>query len=223
MKPLGNLQGGYILYQLSLAIALVTLIAYSALPRIAQYRLSIYRTATVAGLNEIAQAGKAYYADDINASTWPADVATLVANNYLGLFQNRNGYGYPYSLSVNGASLIITTQASGAVEANALSNYFGGLALVAGDMVSVSWSVPGTDTNHEALVQRDGSRDVFGTITHRAGSGANLVMSGNNITTAGAIDATTSLTVRNAGSTGLVDADIGAIDVLTVNEIRITP
>ena len=207
---------------MALTVAMIGFLAYQLIPMASTLQYYTFRTATVTGINELAAASKVFYIDPANANAWPADPQTLAANNYLAGFQNRNGYGYPYTFSVVGNTLNITTQVSDAVQANEVASHFAGLAVTNGNEVTVSWSVPGAEASHEALIPRDGSRDVFGQITHRAGGSAGLVLNDNDIQSVRRINSSDRVSVKNGGS-GLVEADVGAIDVLTVNDIRITP
>ena len=208
---------------ISLAVVLMAYVSMQLIPIAGRMREYTFRTATVTGINELAQAAKTFYVDEVNARSWPASPEALASGTYLSMFENRNGYGYPYSFTIDGDTLIISTQAGGPDQANEIATHFGGLAAVTANVVSVAWSVPGNDANHEALVPRDGSRDIFGTITHRAGGAAGLVLNGNDIDSVGQLDSNGSVTIRNAGLTGLINSDVGAIDVLTVNDLRITP
>ncbi len=197
-------QKGFGLPGAALALGVLAYVSFQLIPIAARLQFYIFRTATVSGINELAQAGKTFYVDPDNASAWPATPQTLVAGNYLAGFENRNGYGYPYTFAVTGSSLSISTQVSDDAQANNVASHFGGLATVAGSTVTVVWSAPGNDANHQALIPRDGSRDVFGDINFRAGSGADLVLNGNNIR-----------------STELIEAEVGSIDTLTANEFRV--
>jgi Tfp pilus assembly protein PilE len=223
MKSLPNNQRGFTMLSMSLTVMVLGYIAYQAVPLVGRMQSYTFRTATVSGINELAQAAKTFYVDPANSTSWPASPEVLSAGSYLPNFQNRNGYGYPFSFSVVGDSLVVTTEAASAEQASAVASHFGGLASLSGNEISVTWSAPGTDANHQALVPRDGSRDIFGTITHRAGGSAGLILNGNNINSVGDFDSTGTVTIRNSGSTGLVNSDVGAIDTLTVNEFRITP
>ncbi|MBL4571573.1 MAG: hypothetical protein JKY40_10580 [Gammaproteobacteria bacterium] len=216
-------QKGFGLIGASLSLGILAYVAFQLIPIASRLQFYTYRTATVVGINELAQASKTYFVDPINVSSWPADTDTLVAGNYLAGFANRNGYGFPYSFTITGDSIVITTETPNVEQANNVASHFGGLATVTGTNVAVVWSAPGNDANHEALIPRDGSRDIFGTITHRVGSGANLDLGSNNITSVNTFDSSGSVTARNGALTGLLSSDVGAIDVLTVNEIRITP
>lgn len=223
MKTFRKKQQGSTMLGMSLTVLMLGYLAFQLIPLASRMQSYTFRTATVTGINELAQAARTFYVNPANSQTWPASPDVLTSSNYLPDFENRNGYGYPFSFSVIGTGLIITTQAADSVQATEIASHFGGLASVSGSDVSVTWSAPGTDANHQALVPRDGSRDVFGTITHRAGGSAGLILNGNNINSVGELDSTGSVTIRNSGSTGLINADVGAIDTLTVNEFRITP
>jgi|SRR3989338_2370692 len=218
----GSKQQGFSILSISLGVALMAYVAMQLIPIIGRAQQYTFRTATVAGINELAQAAKTFYVDPANAGSWPGGPDVL-ASGYLSGFINRNGYGYPFAFSVVDDSLIIATEVGNEAQATEVASHFGGLATALGDTVFVTWSAPGNDANHEALVPRDGSRDIFGTITHRAGGAAGLVLNGNDINSVGQLDSTGSITIRNTDLTGLINSDVGAIDVLTVNDLRITP
>lgn len=225
MKTIQNLKAtrGFALIQMAMAVVLLAFISAQLVPVAAQARFMVYQKATVAGYNELMQATKTYYMNHLHDVAWPASPSSLVADGLLIGFQNRNGYGYPYSFAVEASTFRIQTQVANNAEALAVAAHFGGLASVTDNMVTVNMVPPGTDANHNALVARDGVRDIYGTLVFRAGSGANIRMNSNNIESLGRLDSTGSLNVRNGSGTGLINADVGAIDVLTVNEIRITP
>ncbi|MDP2129218.1 MAG: hypothetical protein Q8K97_17790 [Pseudohongiella sp.] len=225
MNTIPNLKGqrGFALIQMAMAVVLLAFIATQLAPVAAQARFLVYQKATVAGYNELMQATKSYYMNHVHDVQWPVAPSSLVSDGLLIGFQNRNGYGNPYSFVVDGATLRIQSAAANHAEALAVAAHFGGLASVTDDVVTVSMVPPGTDGNHNALVARDGVRDIYGTLVFRAGSGANIQMNSNNIESLGRLDSTGSLNVRNGSATGLINADVGAIDVLSVNEIRITP
>lgn len=222
-RPILKGQRGFALIQMSMAVVLLAFIATQLAPVIAQARFLVYQKATVAGYNELMQATKTYYMNHVHDTQWPVAPSDLAGDGLLIGFTNRNGYGYPYSFGVDGATFRIESAAANNAEALAVAAHFGGLATVSDNVVTVYMVPPGTDANHNSLVARDGVRDMYGTLVFRAGSGANIQMNSNNIESLGRLDSSGSLNVRNGNATGLVNADVGAIDVLTVNEIRITP
>lgn len=217
-------QRGFSLLPIALTVLMIGYLSLQFVPMMGRMQFYLYRTATVTGINELASASKNYYVDASGGSpSWPATAQTLIDGGYIGNFENRNGFGYPYTFEVNLNTFIISTRASDNIQAQEVASHFGGLAVVEDETVKVSWSIPGREASYDALLPRDGSRDVFGTITHRAGGAAGLVLNGNDIDSVGQLDATGSITVRNASLTGLINSDVGAIDVLTVNDLRITP
>lgn len=211
-------QTGFTLLPVAMTVAIFSFISIQLIPIRQSASDYVSRTATVAGINELAAAAKASYVDPSNPNqgTWPASPQVLRANLYLAGFQNINGYGFPYSFSDSGGTFIITTTTENETQAREIASHFGGLASVSANEVSVAWSRPGYESSHDELVHRDGSRDVFGTIIHRAGGSAGIVLNGNDIDSAGTVGADTL-------ESDLIDSDIGSINTLTVNEFRITP
>jgi hypothetical protein len=223
MKTQQNRQAGFSLLPVALSVAVMAALAAQLLPLSSRLQAYTFRTATVAGINELAAAAKVFYIHPDNHNAWPSDPETLVEGDYLAGFENRNGFGYPYEFQVIGDTLTIKTIVRDTIQAQEVAANFGGLAVVDGPQVSVSWSIPGAEASHEALIPRDGSRDVFGKLVHRAGGNAGIALNDNDIESVRLVNASGTLRVRNPNNLGLIDADNGAIDLLTVNDIRITP
>lgn len=216
-------QGGFSLLPVALSVAIMAALATQLVPLTSRLQAYTFRTATVAGINELAAAAKVFYVHPSNHNAWPADPETLVEGDFLAGFENRNGFGYPYEFAVVGDTLTITTQVRDPIQAREVAAHFGGLAAVDGAQVTVAWSIPGAEASHEALIPRDGSRDVYGKLVHRPGGGAGIALNDNDIESVRLINASGTVRVRSPNALGLVDADNGAIDLLTVNDIRITP
>lgn len=212
---------GFSLLSMTMAVGLFAYLSIALVPLFGKMQLAIYKTATVSGINELAQASKNYYIDPLNGLSWPESPGALEASGYLSGFQNRNGYGYPYTFAVSGHSLSISTQVASADQALLVASHFGGLATTSEAFVTVQWSAPGNDASHQLLVARDGSRDVFGDLEFRAGGEARILLNGNDIEEAGSVEVNQSLDVRNASGSGMISADNAIVDELTVDVLTV--
>lgn len=172
-------QGGYTLLQVMLALAVVGYAAYMAAPSVTRQQQNLLRTATIGQINEIAQAAKTFYIDQVEAGTaaclanrpdcWPANLAAMTAADYLADGAAQNGFGLTMEWTPTGRTGTVSAQAPDLGQASTLALAFGGLATVdnsnpADIRVNVEYASPGIDAEHLALLDRDGARQMEGPI-----------------------------------------------------------
>jgi len=181
--------------------------------------------ATAASINHLASAQLNHYADESAAhfETFALDVSTLVSRNYLPAFRNNNAIGNQYTFGIVTGGLTISTEMTDEVEARRVAQALGSNAAAVASTVTASYPRPGTIPLLNQFVRRDGSNNIFGTITFAPGASLNLA--GNNITGVATLNsekvvATERISVKNASKTGLIESDIGAMNALTVQRFQ---
>ncbi len=222
-------QQGYTVLGLILAVAITGVIATQFTERLEYELITQAETATVNDITQLAQAQLNYRWEN---RVWvPTPDDPLLFNS----FRNVNGVGEPYDFGpppgpAPDSPLIIKTNLRTSGSALRVAQRLGSFADVfpdpdSGEMtwLRAEYAVPlyPLDTLDKEYVRRDGSNDMLGTLAFRneAGITADIDMNGNKIEDASRV------TARTASGDGLVNADLGAIDTLTVNNFRyvITP
>ena len=244
-------QRGNALLSTTLSIALISFLMLQVVPMVSRYQAFTFRSATAANINEVAQAAKTRYMDQVFAldadcltdrmNCWPTDMDELVTNNYVSARAEFNGYGLAIDLAPANPNITITSETPNAAEANSLALFFGGQATVEnGTQVSINFAPPGIDPEHNALLDLDATRQVTGPVTFdldqiiaRTASSVVLDLAGGNLVDAGSIDAnqtnvaranvTAQLQVQNADGTGSIIADAAEIETLTATQLQIDP
>lgn len=188
--------GGFSLAEMALALALIGILAQGiwAWKQSAAEESRLQRT--VDGFLLIDEALVAYRIDH---GAWPGSIDEIAP--YLPHLSNvdaaartagANGWGLPYSIGAAGAGLEIATETVTEHQAGAVARAFPATGSASGTRVAIGIPVPGLESSHDALLARDGSRPMTGT----------LAMGGHDIADAGAIAArslsTDSLTVAAA-------------------------
>lgn len=211
-----------------LVVAIMSAVMLGYTQRAAQQHEDARVQATVASINQLASAQLNHYAaeGEIHFEKWAADIPTLVSRNFIPAFRNNNAVGNPYTFGFLPGGLTISTVMTDEREARRVAQGIGSNASVSGSTITASYPRPGTIPLLNQFVRRDGSNDVFGTITFR--SGATLNLNGNDVANAGTINtqnvvASNRISVKNSGGTGLVESDISAVTALTVQSFQYVP
>ena len=154
---------GYTLVELMLVLGVLAVVAaytYPGLQREMQER-AVENTAR--GIRMLAELAVQYYSDQ---NAWPANPAELERHFSLtGFLHNRNGFGRPYTLrSGGGGTLQLATETDTAEQAITLRALTRPLAGGGGSEVVVTVPVPADSQAHLALLPRDGSRPMTGSL-----------------------------------------------------------
>ena len=168
-----------------LGLAVLTVFTIMAQPTVERAGMAILRTATISNINEISQAAKSHFIDEVDAgigdpaaacpstnypdACWPANLAELITDGYIGASATLSGYGLDIEVTPNGRTVIVDAQVPDIGQANTVAIAFGGLATVdatdlANIRVQVEYASPGIDAEDQALLDRSGERQMFGPI-----------------------------------------------------------
>lgn len=172
-----NTQAGFTLMEMTLVMAVMIGIAVVALPKIQQETDHLLVDKATEEMRMWLEAGMAYYRD---TGSWPGDTSVLVTGGYMPSGSATGPWGSSYTLAPAAGRLQITYDAGEQKFAERISAELP-LASVAGSVVTAEIVVPGTELVHDALLPRDGSRPMTGT----------LDMAGNDIADAGTVNANT--------------------------------
>ena len=200
-------QCGFTLIQAALVMALMSYVSTLAIPLLGDWRRAKAVSNTRHGFEQLAQAAVAYRADESQSwyGTWPATPATLVPR-YLPIFNDANGRGQPYTFSVSGTGLTISTTMNSLIEARLVASNWSSVASVTAKTVTLAIAIPGQESSHSQLLDRAGVRSVQATMEYDPG--ADIALQDNDIWGANRITATNRVTVTNASGTALIDADV---------------
>ncbi len=178
-------QRGFTLLQVMLGIAVLSAATILAQPTIERAQQAVLRTATISNINEISQAAKSHFLDSVEAgigdltaacpttnypaACWPANLAELITDGYIGANAGLTGFGLNVDVTPNGRTIIVDAQAPTLAQANLVAIAFGGLATVdntnpADIRIQVEYASPGIDAEDQALLDRSGEREMFGPI-----------------------------------------------------------
>ncbi len=226
----GERQEGYTVLGLILAVAITGVIAIQFTERL-EYELTIQtETATV---NDITQLAQVQLNHRWEKGDWEMDIDDLLRYAAVETFRNLNGVGETYDFDLTSAptldpffvpSLIITTDLRSKGSALRVAKRLGSFAKALedpddpdsreGPWLRVEYAVPlgPLATLDAEYLRRDGREAMLGTL--RFDSGADIDMNDNQIRNASRV------TARTASGIGLVNADNGAIDTLTVQNFR---
>ena len=195
-------------------------------------------------MNEVDSAAPACLAD--RTDCWPEEiddstptVRDLVTSGFMADGADRNGWGLETLIRPVGPTpadpriagvIEVETVVPNQEQAISLANYFGGLARIDATVptrtvVIVSYAAPGVDPEHEALLDRDGTRGMLGGITFdinaivneidmRAGTRAGDIVGVGNLEAERVV-------VRTPGLTGVVEADTAFFDVVDIDTLRV--
>lgn len=200
-------QRGYSILELAIVLSVLTLLTIQFIPLQDELTDTRAEQYTLQGLHELANAAKAFYVET-GSSAWPADLDALLDANYLPGYSSasgrryNNGYGNPFQLGSVSNSLVITTQVADPSNAQAIASAWGPLASFDATNAQVQVTVlrPGYEVSHDALLPRDGSRPMVGSLDMQN----NDVLDGNAIYS-NSVE-TTRVNARDSG-TGLVQTD----------------
>ena len=207
-------QRGYSILELAIVLSVLTLLTIQFIPLQDELTDTRAEQYTLQGLHELANAAKAFYVET-GSSAWPADLDALLDANYLPGYSSasgrryNNGYGNPFQLGSVTNSLVITTQVADPSNAQAIASAWGPLASfdattpeIKADLEEMQVTVlrPGYEVSHDALLPRDGSRPMVGSLDMQN----NDVLDGNAIYS-NSVE-TTRVNARDSG-TGLVQTD----------------
>ena len=178
---------GFTLIELSLALAVMATLTLALARMNALDALNVARNATVATMFEVSEAAKTYYIREVDSGRctsgdvdcWPEDITVLTTGtprpvlrrSLLADRADLNGWGLPVTLSRDPAKpdlLEVSSSAPDAGGALAVAVAFGGLADFDPEdptRINTTWTAPGTDANHVALLDRAGTREMIGPIT----------------------------------------------------------
>jgi len=171
-------QRGYTLIEAGFAIALATIVAAAGLTVVSQ-RADGFRVEKAQSEMKLwLEASMEYRRDTGN---WPPDTSALTAGNYMAAAAVNGPFGGTYSVApvAGNARLRVTYDATQVKFANLISASLP-LANVTGTTVYGEVVVPGAEAAHDALLPRDGSRPMTGTLN----------LNGNQIANAGNITGT---------------------------------
>ena len=125
---------------------------------------------TVRGFLDI---DEALYAYRIEHAAWPGDITevapflpNLVNVDDVRETAGANGVGLPYSIAASGVGIEIGTRLLSESQARGVALAFPNTATVDADTleVTIGLPVPGLEISHEALLARDGTRPMTGTL-----------------------------------------------------------
>ncbi len=171
----GNALLGFLLVLGFSGLALVL-----AQPVLERARLATLRTALAGQISEVAQAAKTYYMFQVDAGEadcmaeredcWPADLEEMIDADFLPEGADRGGFGLDIEVRPEDTLIIVSAAVPNIAQANLLAAAFGGIGAVdaaapGGPRVDVSWSAPGVDGEHLALLDRDATRQMTGVLT----------------------------------------------------------
>ena len=223
-------QSGYTILGLILAVAIMGVITMQFTGRL-EYELTAQaETATVNDMTLLAQAQLSHRWEH---SDWETDIARLYP-----AFRNLNGVGEPYVFrdvfrdeihdgtpGKANSPLIIETNMRSQGSARRVAQRLGSFASLAEDLetgemtlVRAEYPVPlGTlATLNDEYLRRDGANDVIGSLHFRQGTQANLELQGNRINGASRVE------IKTPKHDGLLEADLGSVDILTVRHFKYT-
>ena len=172
---------GFTLPELLIVLAVVAVLGIG----LAQYRAGALRDArtqrTVDGIILIQEALYSYRLNPSHGYMWPAQITAL--NPYLPNFSGggKNGIGQPYGLDLpsTGGGIVIETDMLSAEAANDVARLFPLNGAVVGTRVRVGTPVPGHEAARDAVLSRDGVKNMLG----------NLDLGGNDIDNAAELNA----------------------------------
>ncbi len=209
-------QEGYTVLGLVLAVAIMGVITAQFTERLEHELITQAETATV---NDMTQLARAQLSHRWENSDWARKPADLFRH-----FRNVNGVGEPYKFDfVPGSPLFIITRMRAEGSARRVAQRLGSFAKLALDqetdemtLVRAEYAVPlGTLASlNDEYLRRDGANDAFGDLHFRRGAQADIMMNGNRI------EGASRITARTSAHLGLVNADLGAFDTLTVQHFR---
>ena len=215
-------QSGYTILGLILAVAIMGVITMQFTGRL-EYELTTQaETATVNDMTLLAQAQLSHRWEH---SDWETDMTRLYP-----AFRNLNGVGEPYVLRKEipdqaDSPLIIETNMRSQGSARRVAQRLGSFANLAadpetGEMTLVRAKYPVhlriLATLDDEYLRRDGVHDVTGSLRFRAGAQANIELHGNRIHGASRVE------IKTPKHDGLLKADLGSVDILTVRHFKYT-
>ena len=176
-------QAGYTLIEAGFAIALASLIAAAGLTAVSK-RADGFRVEKAQQEMKLWLEASLQYRRD-NGS-WPANTSTLTSANYMPAAAVNGPFGGTYSVapSAGNTRLRVTYDATQTKFANLISASLP-LANVTGTAVYGEVVVPGAESAHDALLPRDGSRPMVGTLNmngNQIANAGNITGSGNWVT-----------------------------------------
>ena len=227
---------GFTLIELSLALAVMATLTLALARMNALDALNVARNATVATMFEVSEAAKTYYIREVDSGRctsgdvdcWPADITVLTEGTPPPVFRpslladraDLNGWGLAITLSrdpLNPDLLEVSSSAPDPGGALAVAVAFGGLADAFDpfnrERINTTWTAPGTDANHVALLDRAGTREMIGPITFDRTAWLNAL--------APSIDAGGGDIVNvNELQADIVDADSVDVDTIIAGSLR---
>lgn len=158
-------QGGYMLYEIIAGIAIASILVGAFY----QISTTIAENRRLASTEEgIALISEALYNYRMQEREWPNSMSDLTAyapNMAVGMI---NGFGQPYTLTLTAASTdpvapitISTTLPTEDIAENVMREFYG-RGTRSGARISVEVPIPGHEPAREALLARDGTRDMDG-------------------------------------------------------------
>lgn len=151
---------GFTLIEMTLVMAIAAVLGSVALPRAQQgYKLRLVEK-TAVEVHYIQSAAKNYHRDTGN---WPASIADLQSTGYLPAGWTPNDpWGNAYAVSNNGTTFSVDA-ALPAEYTKALQSYLPNTTVdTTTNTVTSTTPLPGDEPSHDALLPRDGSRDMTG-------------------------------------------------------------
>lgn len=202
-------EGGFSVPTLLLTLAILSVVMTSVFDRLRDMSKAQSESATVSGLTAIGQAAVNWYTDRAlggDTPAWPNDISALVREDYLPVFRNVNGHGFPYALSVSSGQLIVSTQMDSMGAARRVATAFGANAdtnPTAPNVARVAFGIPtALGVFDMKYLRLDGDKEMTG----------NLDLNQNDLVNADLITATrveaAAVSAKLSDSTGLVEADI---------------
>ncbi len=209
----GSAQGGFSLMEVTIAMAIVTILAGAALPKVFELYESrlIERTATEA--HYLQEAAKNYYTA---TGSWPADVAALQATGYIPSgWTPNNPWGYAYAVSNNGTSFSVSVRMPTKYN-QALNTYLPNVVVdIPTDTTTTTTPIPGMEPSLSAFVMTDGSRPMTGDLrVNKTTPAVNLVDAATSLGMLVSNDSG-SLLIKNNSGGSVMSVDQGGNATIT--------
>jgi len=205
-------QGGYLLLEVVVGIAIASILIgafYQVSATIAENKRL---ASTERGIALIAEALYNYRMQEREWPTSMADLSSYAPNMSAGL---TNGFGLPYTLALTAAAtdpvapISVGTELPSAEIAENVMREFYGRGTRTGTRISVEIPIPGHEPAREALLARDGTRDMDG----------NLDMDLHDLVDVGEADIRTTLTAGRIGSRIEITTPVLVVDdSITLND-----